>query len=97
MAKRNHEITLKDALGNFSNQVRLKDSLMQNKLVQIWKDLYGDYIHSLTEHVKLKDNVMYVKFTSSVLKNEMHLNKTKVLSSINEKIRPQILTDIIFR
>ena len=88
MAKRNHEITLKDALGNFSNQVRLKDSLMQNKLAQIWKDLYGDYIHSLTEHVK---------FTSSVLKNEMHLNKTKVLNSINEKISPQILTDIIFR
>ena len=98
MAKRKNDFTIGEALHNFSSQsVKLKLKLEEAKIKSIWSSTYGYYITQLTESIRLKENVVFVKFTSSVLRNEMNLNKEKVLQTIKEKMAPVEIKEIVFR
>ncbi|MBK7226527.1 MAG: DUF721 domain-containing protein [Saprospiraceae bacterium] len=98
MAKRKNDFTIGEALHNFSSQsFKLKLKLEEAKIQSIWSSTYGDYITQLTESIRLKENVVFVKFTSSVLRNEMNLNKEKVLQTIKEKMAPVEIKEIVFR
>ena len=48
------------------------------------------------DKAKFKDGVIYLKLTSSVLKNEILYEKTKIIEKINTKMRKRKVKEIKF-
>ena len=73
---------------------KLVDRLEKLDVLDIWKEIIGKDLKQYVTESRIKDNVLYVKVKSSVLKNELSYKKTELIKKINKKIGKKIIKDI---
>ena len=73
---------------------KLVDRLEKLDVLDIWKEIIGKDLKQYVTESRIKDNVLYVKVKSSVLKNELSYKKTELIKKINKKIGKEIIKDI---
>src|SRR5690554_5782156 len=86
----------KDVFEELLQAYSLKDRFIERKLVGSWGELMGNTVARRTSDISIKDKTLYVKLSSGSLKNELMMNKSKVLQLIVEKFGPSIIKDIVF-
>ncbi len=59
-----------------------------------WSTLMGPMIANHTKDIFLKEGVLFVRFDSAPLKQEMSMMKTKVIKHLNEQMGEEIIKDI---
>lgn len=62
-----------------------------------WKNLMGNGVNSYTRNVTLRGNKLYVELTSSVLREELHYGKEKIIRMLNEELGRDIIQEVILR
>lgn len=76
---------------------KLDEKFDQKNLIASWERLMGKPIASRTTRLFVKDGVLFVKLSSAPLKNEMNLNKARVLDIIRKEFGEKVLKDIVFQ
>jgi hypothetical protein len=56
----------------------------------------GSPIAKYTKDVYIKNKRMYVKLTSSVIREELSMGKSKIVNMVNEEIGRVVILDIVF-
>ena len=79
----------------------LKESNIESKLNEVevkrlWEELLGPSVTRLTKRIYVKSSVLHVIINSSVLKQELFMNRTDIIEKINDKLGMQFITKIIF-
>ena len=98
MAKRNNEeASIKDVLKSFVSQHKLEAGIDKVDVKEAWIKLMGNGAANYTEEVELKNNTLYVKLTSSVLREELSYGKEKIIKMINEEMGKEVVTKLILR
>ncbi|WP_395046153.1 DUF721 domain-containing protein [Flavobacterium sp.] len=98
MAKRinNHSI-----VGDILNQIiktnKLESGLNQVSVIDAWKNLMGNGVNNYTRSVSLRNNILYVELTSSVLREELSYGKDKIIKMINEELGKEVVKDVVLR
>ena len=96
MTKRNNEhLSLSDALKGFIKENNLQGGLEKINARDAWFAVMGNAIKAYTDSVELKNNVLIVRLSSSVLRNELDYGKTKIITNINEYLRKDVIKEII--
>ncbi|MGL5272688.1 MAG: DUF721 domain-containing protein, partial [Phocaeicola sp.] len=70
MRKRNSE-QIGDVIRKVLRQEGLETPLNEYRLVQAWKDVVGDAISKYTTNMYIKNQMLYVHLSSSVLRHEL--------------------------
>ena len=65
------------------------------KVQEAWIKTMGENIQKYTYKVIYKKGILYVKLKSSVLKEELTFEKTKVIKLINEELGKEYLKDLV--
>ncbi len=87
MAKRQNEyLSLKDLMGSFIEENNLSKGMKKISIKENWESLMGNGVASYTEKVELKGGTLYVKLSSSVLREELSYGKPKILQMMNEAL-----------
>ncbi|GGZ23091.1 hypothetical protein GCM10007049_14960 [Echinicola pacifica] len=95
---RKKEMTpLKEAFEELLQAYRLKDKFNERKIISCWPELMGNSIATRTTSLYAREKKLYVKLSSSSIKKELMMNKSKVLSIIEERFGKGIIEDIIFQ
>ena len=98
MAKRfNEEHSMQDILKEFIQVHKLDSGMNKIDVEQAWKNLMGNGVNNYTEEVLLKNNTLYVKLSSAVLRNELSFGKNKIIKMINEEMGKEIVKNLILR
>ena len=98
MSKRHNEhIKLSDALREFVEENNLQDGLDKVNVREAWAELMGNGVNSYTTSVQLKQGVLYVQLSSSVLREELSYGKEKIMNMLNESLGKQLITKVILR
>lgn len=98
MAKRtNEELSLKDVLKNFISQNKLETGIDKVDVKEAWLKMMGNGVGNYTEAVELKNNTLYVKLTSSVLREELSYGKEKIIAMINEEMGKDLIQYLVLR
>jgi hypothetical protein len=98
MAKRlNEENTISDVLKQFVTTYKLHDGIVKVDVKTAWFRLMGNGVTNYTEEVVLKNNTLYVKLTSSVLRDELGYGKEKIIKMINEEIGEEVVKALVLR
>ena len=98
MAKRtSNESSISEVLQQFIQVNKLEAGMDKIDVVQAWKNLMGNGVNSYTQEVVLKGSTLYVKLTSAVLREELSYGKQKIIKMINEELRKDVITTVIFR
>ena len=61
-----------------------------------FKKVMGAPIAKYTKEVYIKNKRMYVKLTSSVIREELSMGKSKIVNMVNEDIGRVVILDIVF-
>lgn len=95
---RNEEPTrLGDALNQMFDAYHIKGKADKTSIVTLWEELLGKTIASRTQKLFFKGDILYVELSSAPLKQELSLNKAKIMNLIEERVGRDVISDIIFR
>lgn len=91
----NNITTLQAALEKFMSQHRHKGKLIQVNIIEKWPKIAGTTIATRTEKIWIKNKVLHLVISSSVLKNELQYHKEKLVEKVNKEIGLNHITDLI--
>lgn len=75
----------------------LETPLNEYRLIQAWGQLLGSSVQGYTKSLFIKNQILYVALTSSVLRQELMMNRRTLVHRLNEHVKAQVITNIIFR
>ena len=89
--------SIKEILGEIINQPVYSKGINDVLVVKAWTEVLGQSIMHITTNIYIKEKILFVSLNSSVIRNELYLNKKKIISSINEYVGSNVIYDIILR
>lgn len=87
--------TLGDMIKAFYHDNHRDSALDEQRILDSWNDVVGDFIVAHTLKKSIKNGVLYVKFDADSLKNEILYAKSMLLKKLNSKAEKEILHDIV--
>ena len=88
--------TLQEALQQLKQSSPYKHKLEEATLVCAWKSAMPAVVRKRTEHTFYKQGKLYVQLSSAPLRQELRLNKNKVLALLRGHAQECVLKDVIF-
>jgi predicted nucleic acid-binding Zn ribbon protein len=92
-----NEVTLADALQQMLNEYRLKATLDETKVQQLWPKLMGKTIATYTSSITVKKGVLQLQIMSAPLRQELSFSKDKIRDLINEEMGAHYIKEVIIR
>ncbi|MFA6580305.1 MAG: DUF721 domain-containing protein [Paludibacter sp.] len=96
MRKKNTEL-LSEVIRQVLKEQHLEAPLNEKRLIDAWPLVLGKNILQYTSDLKIKNKVLYVTLTSSVLRHDLFLSREEIKKSLNKQVGAEVLVDIIFQ
>ncbi len=96
MRKRNTE-SLREIIGQVLKNNHLDKKLNDKHLIDAWPKILGDNIKQYTTEISIKNRVLYVSLSSSVLRHDLFLSREEIKNSLNREVGAEVIKEIIFR
>ena len=87
---------IKAILGEFISKNALSDGIDTARIQENWSTIMGENISAYTKEVSLQQDVLIVKLSSSVLRQELSYGKEKIVEMINKSLGENKIQDIRF-
>ncbi|HOI27323.1 MAG TPA: DUF721 domain-containing protein [Paludibacteraceae bacterium] len=88
------------SLGAILKQVlkeqHLDTKLYEMQLIDAWYKTLGSTVKKYTTNIYVNDKKLFVKLNSSVLKNDLMMSRSALVSALNNKIGVTVINEIIF-
>ncbi len=75
----------------------IETPLNEYRLIQAWEQVLGKGVSNYTKNLFIKNQILYVTLTSSVLRHELMMNRRSLVQRLNDYVKAQVITNIIFR
>ncbi len=95
--KRSNTEQVGDVVRRLLRQEGLETPLNEYRLVDAWKDVVGAPITRYTSDIYIKNRVLYVHLTSSVVRQELQMSREVLVRNLNAHVGSQVIVNIIFR
>lgn len=89
--------SLGESIQEFIKAYRLEEKLTETRITASWEKVMGKHIAKYTRKVVLKQKVLHVYMTSSVMRNELMLARKKIVKMINDEAGGQVIEDVVFQ
>ena len=90
------EENLGSVVARFLKETGLQTQLHQYRLKQAWPIITGELVKSKTQDLYIKNQTLYVKLSSPVLRFELSLRKQELKTQLNAYVQAQVISDITF-
>lgn len=98
MAKRkNTGLPLGEALNEFLRENRLQKGIDKVNAREAWASLMGNGVNNYTTSVELRNETLYVSLSSSVLREELSLGKSRIIVLFNEEMGKDLVKKLVLR
>ena len=91
------ENPLPGVLREFIRINRLQAGIDRVNARNAWENLMGNGVNKYTTRVELKEDTLYVSLSSSVLREELSLGKSKIIAMLNEELGRELIKDLVLR
>ena len=75
----------------------LQPGLDKVNVREAWANLMGDGVNNYTTAIELKYDILYVKLSSSVLREELSYGNEKIIKMLNEAIGKEVIKKLVLR
>ncbi|MEL6671926.1 MAG: DUF721 domain-containing protein [Bacteroidota bacterium] len=87
-------LSLGDAIKAFLDKHGLKEEVDIQSIIRDWESLMGAPIAQNTEKMWFNKGIMYIRMSSPIWKNELHLARTKIKEMINKRVGQDLVQDV---
>ncbi len=93
-----NEQTLGEAIREFfESNAALRGKILETRVQRAWNEIFGPTVAYYTRNVYVKNRVLYVYLTSSVLRNELLLRKEQLIKQLNDYAQADVIHEIVIR
>lgn len=96
MRKKNTEL-LSEVIRQVLKEQKLDSPLNEKRLIDAWPLVLGSNIVQYTSDLTIKNKILYVSLTSSVLRHDLFLSREEIKRSLNKQVGAEVIQDIVFR
>ena len=97
MLYRRNEVTLKDALKQMIQAYRLKDKIVETRLVAGWEQLMGKTIARHTLDVYVKNHTLFIRLDSAPIRSEMHYSRERIMEMVNDFAGEAMVKEVVIK
>jgi hypothetical protein len=94
--KRKKAIPIGDLVRQYLRDEGLETPLNQHRLISSWGEVMGNGILTYTGELFIKNQTLWVKINSSVLRQELSIGRNQIVRRLNEHVGAQVITDVKF-
>jgi len=95
---RRKTVRLGDTLRLFwQENPELYHHMLEARIERLWSELFGPSIAKYTTNVYVKNRVLYVYMTSSVVRSEMIAMRKRLVITLNEHAGSDVIDDVMIR
>jgi len=84
-------------IDDYLGETNLNRKLKEFRLVSGWESIMGKTVSSRTKQIQIRDKVLYISVTSSVLKNELNMMRNDIVCKMNELAGERLIERIVVR
>ncbi len=95
--KRRNEYSLKEVIEQLIKAYRMEAKLDETQLIGSWEKVVGGIFAKHTEHLSIKNKILFVKMDSAVLRSELVMARSKLVEMLNKESGKKVIEDIVFR
>jgi hypothetical protein len=95
--RKGNEETLKTAIDRLMKAYKLDSKMSEINIVNSWEKLMGRTIANKTEEIFIRDKKLFIRLSSSVLRQELSYAKSKIVELINKEAGNEIVTEVILK
>ena len=95
--KRTEAVTVGDIITRLLKAENLEQKFDEQRVAAMWKDVVGQGINRYTVNRSVRNGVRYVTISSAPLRNELMMNRSRLVSRINDFMGHEVIHDIVFR
>ena len=95
--KRSHTQSVGEVLQIYLRQEGIESPLNQFRLIQKWTELLGSGVAAYTGEIFIKNQTLVVQIKSPALKNNLMMERERLVQRLNEAVGAQVITSIVFR
>ncbi|GAB6394163.1 MAG: DUF721 domain-containing protein [Bacteroidales bacterium] len=96
--KRRNVQTVGEVIKDFlKDNSALREKILEIRIQRGWREILGPMVLQYTRNLYIKNQVLYVSLTSSVLRSELLLSREKLLQNLNDYAGSPVIKDIVIR
>ena len=95
--RKSNDSSLKEAMESMFKTYKLESKMNQVKLINAWEQVMGPAVAHRTIELKIIDQSLIVNLSSSSLRQELFMDKIKIIESLNEVVGTKVIADIVFK
>ena len=88
---------MSDALKEFIKENRLQKGMDRVEAREAWAALMGNGVNNYTTAIELRGNTLFVALSSSVLREELSMGKSKIITMLNEELGKDLIKKLVLR
>ncbi|MBP1617001.1 MAG: hypothetical protein H6Q14_828 [Bacteroidetes bacterium] len=81
----------------FAENEVFKKKLGENRILNGWAELLGASIASYTTNLYIRNSILHVHVSSSVLRSELIINRYNLIKRLNKHAGMEVIKDIAFK
>lgn len=95
MERRKSEL-LEDVVKRFLRQEGLETPINQHRLINAWAEIVAPEIAKATNQLYIKNQTLVVYLSSPIIKNELQLQRSQLVTQLNNRVGANVIVDIHF-
>ncbi|MBO5679649.1 MAG: DUF721 domain-containing protein [Bacteroidaceae bacterium] len=93
--KRTNSESVGELLRQYLRQQGLETPLNEYRLIQGWTHVMGPVVARYTRDLAIRNQTLYVKLSSPVLRQELHMQRRELVVRLNTYVGAQVICDIV--
>ena len=94
--KKNNDSSLKEVLQKLFDAYGWTEKMDGVQIVNSWETVVGGIFAKHTTNLYVKNKKLYVILDSSVLRNELYMERSSLVKKLNIEVGKEVIDEIIF-
>ncbi len=88
---------IENVIREYLKEMNIDQKLKEVGIVSQWEKLMGKTVAVRTSQIYIRNHILYIHVTSSVLKNELLMMRQAIIEKINEEAGERIVEQIVIK
>lgn len=85
-----------DLIRQLMREEGLETPYNEHRLIEAWPEVMGQGIARYTKDLQIRDSVLYVRITSSVIRAELQAGRKSLAERLNQYVGAHVIERIVF-
>lgn len=95
--RRTKTMLMGDLLEEFFKRPHIVAKVAEGRLPETWRSIVGDRVADLTTELRLERHILHVRIQSSVLRQELFMQRDALREEINKRSGVRLVNAVIVR